>query len=241
MTTIYIYVQCRFCIPHWPQAPSPVTRVLAFVLLHNIITTSQNTVLSSNITTSHHITQSSTTQHNISNMSLYVHLAFFLAIALFMQLDADVLRRYFDIDLDSDRSGDRDGGAVDIDVDRRLQEEDEVGGFGLQIQLITDDGFVPELPESSSTTSAIVLVLLVATVVVLVGAGLRHCVVRKGALLSGKKRMYDVEEVNINNFQNYEPKGGEGNGDKSAASLHYYAGGRTHPRLERQEGSLRLI
>jgi hypothetical protein len=164
-------------------------------------------------------------------MSLYVHLAFFLAIALFMQLDADVLDRYFDIDihLDSDRSG-RDRSA-DVDIDRRLQEEDEVGGFGLQIQLITDDGFVPESPESSSSASAIVLVLLVATVIVLVGAGLRHCVVRKGALLaSRKKKTYDVEEVNINNFENYEPKVGGGNGNRYAA-----------PVLTRQEGSLRLI
>jgi hypothetical protein len=167
-------------------------------------------------------------------MSFYVHLAFFLAIDLFMQLDADVLDRYLDMDLDSDRSGDLDRGAVDIDVDRRLQEEEEVGGFGLQIQLITDDGFVPESPEISTSTSSIVLVLLVATVIVLVGAGLRHCVVKKGAMLSSKKT-YDVEEVNISNFQNYEPKGGGGNGDR------YYAGGRIDPELERQEGSLRLI
>jgi hypothetical protein len=153
-------------------------------------------------------------------MSLYVHLAFFLAIALFMQLE---------IDLDSDRNG-RDRSA-DVDVDRRLQEEDEVGGFGLQIQLITDDGFVPESPESSSSTSAIVLVLLVATVIVLVGAGLRHCVVRKGAMLaSRKKKTYDVEEVNINNFDNYEPKDGGGKRNGYAA-----------PVLTRQEGSLRLV
>jgi hypothetical protein len=163
-------------------------------------------------------------------MSLYVHLAFFLAIALFMQLDADVLDRYSDIDLDSDRS-DRDHSA-DVDVNRRLQEED-VGGFGLQIQLITDDGFVPESPESSSTTStsAIVLVLLVATVIVLVGAGLRHCVVSKGAMLSSKKKTYDVEEVNINNFQNYEP-----NGNNSVTGSHYYA-----PEPTREEASLRLV
>jgi hypothetical protein len=162
-------------------------------------------------------------------MSLYVHIAFFLAIALFMQLDADVLDRYLDIhDLDSDRSGDGDGA-------RRLQE-DEVGGFGLQIQLITDDGFVPESPESGSATSDIVLVLLVATVIVLVGSGLRHCVVRKGAMVSSKKT-YDVEEVSINNFQNYEPNGGGGDGDESATSLHYYAGGRTHPKLERQDSN----
>ncbi len=155
-------------------------------------------------------------------MSLYVHFAFFLAIALFMQLDADVLDKYLDIDLDSNRS-DRDHSA-DVDLNRRLQEEDEVGGFGLQIQLITDDGFVPESPESSSSTSAIVLVLLVATVMVLVGSGLRHCVVRKGAVLSSrKKKTYDVEEVNINNFQNYEPNSGRSSGNNSATGSYYYS------------------
>jgi hypothetical protein len=138
-------------------------------------------------------------------MSLYVHLAFFLAIALFMQLDADVLDRY----LDSDRT-DRDRGAVHLDVDRRLQEEEEVGGFGLQINLITDDAFVPESTAGADTsaTPAIVIVLMVACVLVLVGAGVRHCVINKGAMLAGKKKKkdtYDVEEVNINNFQNYEP------------------------------------
>jgi hypothetical protein len=173
-------------------------------------------------------------------MSLYVHFAFYLAIALFMQLDADVLDKYLDIDLDSNRS-DRDHSA-DVDLNRRLQEEDEVGGFGLQIQLITDDGFVPESPESSSSTSAIVLVLLVATVMVLVGSGLRHCVVRKGAVLSSrKKKTYDVEEVNINNFQNYEPTPGGGeNGNNSVTGSRYYDAAST-PVLERQEGSLRLI
>jgi hypothetical protein len=162
-------------------------------------------------------------------MSFYVHLAFFLAIALFMQLDADVLDRY----LDSDRSGDLDRGAVDIDVDRRLQEEEEeVGGFGLQIQLITDDGFVPESPESTNATPAIVLVLMVACVLVLVGAGVRHCVVRKGAMLAGKrkKKTYDVEEVNINN---YAPNGGGrsrnnsatycSDSNSSATGSHYYS------------------
>jgi hypothetical protein len=157
-------------------------------------------------------------------MSLYVHLAFFLAIALFMQLDADVLDRY----LDSDRS-DRDLGAVDIDVYRRLQEEeeDEVGGFGLQINLITDDAFVPESTAGIDTnaTPAIVLVLMVACVLVLVGAGVRHCVVRKGAMLAGKrkKKTYDVEEVTINNFHDYESNGGGCSGNSSATGSHYYS------------------
>jgi hypothetical protein len=128
-------------------------------------------------------------------MSPYVHLAFFLAIAL-LQLAAEVFDRY----LDSDRS-DRDRGAVDSDVDPRRLEEEEVGGFGLQINLITDDAFVPESTAGADTnaTPAIVLVLMVACVLVLVGAGVRHCVIRKGAMLGGKRKekTYDVEEVNI--------------------------------------------
>jgi hypothetical protein len=59
-----------------------------------------------------------------SQRSPYLHLALFLAIALSMQLDSNVLDRYFDTDLDSDRSNRDDHGAGD--VDRRLQEEDEV-------------------------------------------------------------------------------------------------------------------
>jgi hypothetical protein len=152
-------------------------------------------------------------------MSLYVHLAFFLAIALSMQLDADVLN------LDSDRS-DPDRAAVDVDGDRRLQEEGEVGGFDLQINLITDDAFVPESTAGADTnaTPAIALVLMVACVLVLVGASVRHCVIRKGAVLAGrKKKTYDVEEVNINNFQNYEPNSGRSSGNNSATGSYYYS------------------
>jgi hypothetical protein len=174
----------------------------------------------------HNITTSlNAIQHNeTSNMSLYVHIAFFLAIALFMRLDADVLERF----LDSDHS-DHDRGAVDVDEDRRLQaeEEDEVGGFGLQINLITDDAFVPESTAGADTsaTAAIVLVIMVACVLVLAGAGIRHCVIRKGAMLAGKrkKKTYDVEEVNINNFQKYELTRRGSIGDNSETGSNYYS------------------
>jgi hypothetical protein len=96
------------------------------------------------------------------------------------------------------------------------------GGFGLSIQLITDDAFEPEgtTESTSHTTPAIVLVLLVACLLILVGASYRCCT--KGAGIATtkkmKKRMSDVEEADIASYNyNYEYNGGRNGSNSSTA------------------------
>jgi hypothetical protein len=98
-------------------------------------------------------------------------------------------------------------------VARRLQEDDDVGGFGLQIQLITDDAFEPDIiePESDSAgVSPFVVGLLILSLLFLAGACFRCRKQAYGAITTRKeeKKPYDMEAAaSINTYSSYEMNG----------------------------------
>jgi hypothetical protein len=110
---------------------------------------------------------------------------------------------------------------------RSLQADDDEPAFGLTIQLITDDGFEPDIiePESDGAgVSPFVIGLLILSLLFLGGACFR-CRRQAYAAIATRKeerKPYDMEEATVDSLNEYSSYEMNGRNNAAPQNHHYH-------------------